>query len=165
MATWLEMAENIKYNFTEIFNDIFKSNDIQRWVIQTIQRRLGTTGTTADGTQLKTDKASGGNYYSNRTIDIKDYFGQITSHVTLRDSGDFYQSMKYVLIQFGFEMEADFQKKDGHIQKNFTDQYGSQAEFETDVMDLSESEIDYMVKTFINPKFEKALNEVIQINR
>jgi hypothetical protein len=165
MPTWNEMAEMINVNFTEIFNDIFRAGNIQRWVIATIQRRLEGTGKTADGTQLKTDKATAGNYYADYTIDIKDYLGQTFSHVTLKDSGDFYNSMRYVMIELGFEVEASFMKKNGHMQKNFTNQYGSQAEFEADVLSLSDNEIEFMMQNFINPKFERELNAALQYNR
>ena len=162
MATFADIATYTKeFNINEALNEIFQAQNIQRWVLDTIVRRIDTTGITGSEKKLKTDKAKGGEYYSDVTIDIKEWFGDVTSHVTLKDSGSFHESFKFALNLFGFEIEADFEKSDGNIAKNFTNMYGSSAEFEDDVMSLTNFEIDEMIKNKINPLIIEKYNEAI----
>jgi len=162
MPTFKDIAVYTKeFNLNETLNDIFKAQNIQTWVLETIVRRIDTTGTTGSEQRLKTDKSKGGEVYSDVTIDIKEWFGQVTSHVTLKDSGTFHDSFRFALNLFGFEIEADFEKSDGNIAKNFTNMYGSSAEFEDDVMSLTNFEIDEMLRTKVNPLIIKEYHETV----
>jgi len=162
MPTFKDIASYTKeFNMHAALNDIFKSQNIQKWVLNTIVNRIDQTGITGSQKQLKTDKAEGGESYSDVTIDIKEWFGQVTEHVTLKDSGTFHDSFRFALNLFGFEIHADFQKSDGNISDNFTNMYGSPAEFEDDVMSLTNAEIDLMIKNKINPLFNKEFNETV----
>ena len=162
MPTFEDIAVYTKeFNLNEALNDIFQAQNIQTWVLETIVRRIDTTGITGSEQSLKTDKAKGGEVYSDVTIDIKEWFGGVTSHVTLKDSGTFHESFRFALNLFGFEIEADFNKSDGNIAKNFTNMYGSSAEFEDDVMSLTKFEIDEMLKNKINPLILKEYHETV----
>ena len=161
MPTFLDISKKFDINFNTILNDIFKAQNIHTWVLNAIRKRLYDKGETGSGNILKTDSSRGGNPYSDVTMDIKDFHGQKISNVTLKDSGEFYNSFRMALNLFGFELSGDFQKTDGHIAKNFTNQYGSEIEFENDVMSLTDQEIDQLIKNDIIPMIFKKLNEKV----
>ena len=163
MGEFAKLAKKVgKIDIYKILEDITRENDVQKWIKDTIKNRfLKGGGVTADGTILQTDSASGGNPYSNRTMDIKDYLGQEIRWVTLKDTGDFWESLRIIIKRDGFETKADFMKKDGHIQKNFTQQYGSQKEFENAVDGLSNDELIQLVSIYYYPRTVNKLNEIL----
>ena len=87
--------------------------------------------------------------------------GAIDSHVTLYGEGDFWNSMRMALIQGGFNIDADFNKSDGHIYKNFTRDFSDQEDFEAKVMGLSDTELENMLSNMINPMLLKEMNAFI----
>jgi len=151
-----------KIDVFQIFRDITRENDVQKWIIEVINRRVEFTGITSDGTKLQTDSSSGGNPYSIATMNIKDYLGQRISNVTLKDTGDFWDSFKIILLDDGFRIDADFEKKDGNIQRNFTQQYSSEKEFEDAIASLNQDEFRILVEQFYYPKFVKKVNAILQ---
>jgi hypothetical protein len=63
----------------------------------------------------------GGGGYSPITIWIKEKKGQRVDHITLRDTGDFYNSMTVEVSSGEFIIDADADKGGGH---NLFDMYG-----------------------------------------
>lgn len=162
MPTFEDIAA-VNIDIHSILNSIFKADNIQRWVLDTIKQRIESSGITGSQKQLKTDKAKRGNPYSDVTMDIKSFIGQSIQNVTLKDTGDFYDSFKFALTLFGFEIDANFNKKDGNIAKNFTGMYGSSSEFENDVLSLTDDEIERMIRTFIIPQLKIKIHEALYI--
>lgn len=157
-----ELEERIRLiNVYEMLDKIFSSQNINKWVVETIQNRIYNTGITGGQEKLRTDKAFGGEDYSKATLDIKSYFNQKIDNVTLKDAGDYYASMRTVLISGGVEFSASFQKEEGHLQENFTQMYATRKEFEQDVMSLTDTELDILLKTKIIPRLNKLLHEAI----
>lgn len=157
MATFATAALDFKVDFNKILNDIFKAPNIQKWVFDTIQKRLYLEGETGTDVVLKTD-SSGPDPYSPVTMDVKDFRGQRIGNVTLKDKGDFYASFRMALTLFGFEISADFDKESGHIYENFTKLFASKAEFEDAVLTLKDNEIEFMIKNMIIPKIQMIFN-------
>jgi len=108
------------------------------------------SGTDSDGNILSTYKAENTNVYANYTISIKKAKGQPTNKVTLKDTGEFYDSM---------ELESDSQL----LAKETAGEYRIIANFEKDgenigdnlnvsnVLGLTEQNKD-TVTEFIRPK-------------
>jgi len=158
---FLQLSEDLmKVNVSRLLNDIFSEKNIQEWVIDAIQLRLEVSGIDGKDKKMKTDRATDG-FYSERTKDIKSYFGQNYSNVTLKDSGDFYKSMKIILNNAGFEIDGDFEKENENIYKNFTNSYASQKEFSSDIMSLTSKEMTLIMETKVIPLINKKLNEII----
>lgn len=150
----LKRLQNIiKYNhfikiLQEIFGDVFATDDF----IKIIQDRLYDTGIDSQGTKLKTDYSEDG-FYSPNTIRQKQLDGDKFSNVTLKDSGDFYESMDGITDAKSFKLTADFDKPDGNIYNNFTELYSSPAEFERIILSLTPPEKVQWVRTQLIPEF------------
>lgn len=160
MATFATVAKRFDKNFNTILNEVFSSSNVQKWILNIIETRLYDKGETGTSVVLKTDNSIGDSY-SPRTMDVKSFFGQRIKNVTLKDKDDFYKSFRMALNLFGFELDADFQKKDGHIYDNFTNQFNSQKEFEESVMSLTDGEIITMIETMIIPDIKKKMHEIL----
>lgn len=159
----MEYFDNIisqldKVNISNLGRHVFSQSNIQKWMIDTIQKRLYNLGESADGTDLKTDKSSSGNPYADVTMDIKSYLGQRTDNVTFKDSGSFYKSFKILLKQNSVNIEADFYKGGDHIGDNFEFQFSNLKDFENAIAGLSDIEIDEMLKTKVYPEAIRYLN-------
>lgn len=162
MPTFLDIAGFVKeFDTVQTLSKIFSSQNIQKWVLDTIRNRIDLSGVTGSEQTLKTDKSGSGNPYSDFTMDIYDWMGLQTNHVDLKVSGDFHASFRFVLNLFGWEITADFQKEDGHIAKNFTNMYSSQEDFESDVLSLTAQEIDSLIKNQVTPLYLKEYHETV----
>jgi hypothetical protein len=155
-----------KIDLSVIIEDITKKENIQRWIKDTIKGRIQTKGIDAKGNKMQTDRSSPGEPYSDYTMDLKDTFGSgfgnVISHVTLTQEGDFWESLRVTIIQKGFRTEADFIKKDGHMYKNFTQDYTSQEDFENAVTGMTENELKELFTDFYAPLIIKKINEILQ---
>lgn len=161
MSDFATVAKVFEFDFNHELNEIFTSKNIQNWIIKTEQNRLYKSGQTGDLIILKTDNSAPGMPYSFATMDVKSFYGQRISNVTLKDKGEFYSSFRIALNLFGFEINADFEKEDGHIQKKFTNQFSSKAKFEESVLSLTDEELKTMIETMIIPKIYERFEENI----
>lgn len=159
MTNFAEIGTNRFRDFNQVLNEVFNSRNIREWMTQTIQNRLYEDGVTGTGIELKTDNSLPGMPYSPATMDVKSFQGKRIRNVTLKEDGDFYKSFRIILNLFGFEIEADFIKEDGHIHDNFTKQFATKKLFEESVMSLTEREIDYMMTEMVIPEIKRTYNE------
>ncbi len=146
-----------------------KQNNISKKVIEKtgeaipelIKQRLKQSGTTASGTILKTDTSddmftkSSGIRYAPLTIYLKGYY----SPVDLNNTGAFYKSLKVVAKNSYYDISGNFNKKDGHIQKNFTYRFDTPKDFETDILNLNEEEKNIYTKKYFLPNFLRELRK------
>lgn len=117
------------FSMNEALNEAGEKNE--KFILDQIRGRLLKSGTTADGKQLRTDKAQAGNVYSTYTMILKEAKGQPTDRVTLFDKGQFHGSFDLKPEKDQFTTSGDEQKPDGKISDNVD---------LTGVMDLSEDE-------------------------
>jgi hypothetical protein len=94
-------------------------------IITLNQNQLNIFGTDSDGERLQTYKAKGSNAYADFTIQLKKEAGKEYDHVTLNDSGAFYETMQIakngddpILKGDEFQIVADFRKGNESIGKN-----------------------------------------------
>lgn len=79
--------------------------------------------------------------YTLETVSVKKSKGQITSHVTLKDEGDFYKSFKIVATLTQFEITAlDFKTQ------ALTDKYGKE------ILGLTDENLNEVIHSYIYPK-------------
>lgn len=131
------------FDVKAIINEVLKLNDIQSELIRIIQTRLYEKGTTAEGEKLRTDFAKSSNkrlkgekgFYSKNTERIKKGKGQTIDRVTLKDTGEFYESFK-TTFKTDLDVSADFRD----IYLNFQDSFNSENEFEQAILDISDEE-------------------------
>jgi hypothetical protein len=126
-----------------IINEVLKLSEIQSELVKIIQTRLYDKGTTAEGEKLRTDFAKSSNkrlkgdlgFYSKNTERIKKGKGQPIDKVTLKDTGEFYESFK-TTFKTDLDVSADFRD----IYDNFQDSFSSEKNFEEAILDISDEE-------------------------
>ena len=127
----------------EIIEEITKQKETQEFIIFVLQEQLFQTGEDGKGVQI--------GMYSPFTIEIKKRKGQPFDRVTLKDTGDFYDSYTITPIPGGFIIDANDEKED----KNLFDIYGDDILLPNqDSLDLiaeyyEEQLIEYIKKLFI----------------
>jgi hypothetical protein len=165
MGEFAVIAEKLeKIDVFKILRDITKENDVQKWVKDTVQGRWQTKGQDAFGNFPQTDRSGPGEVYADLTIILKEQnsgVSGIVSHITLTESGAFWDSFRIIVKSDGWDTTADFIKEDGHMQRNFTQDYGSKKEFEDAVTDLKNEELAEMIKLYYYPRFEKKINDIL----
>jgi len=113
MNDFKRLLDNVnKLNINDIFFSLWKDNRVQNYIIdlntegeQTSQ--LYNLGIDSEGNSLGT--------YSPYTIQFKIEKGQRFDHVTLKDTGDFYETFKVKPSKKGFEIIANPNKDDDNL--------------------------------------------------
>lgn len=90
---------------------ILNSKKVREFVIELQQERLYNTGKDSKGNSLGS--------YSPFTVVIKQEKGQRTDHITLRDTGEFYESMTFHATSTEIVFDADAQKDDSNLFEDF----------------------------------------------
>ena len=153
-----DIANNLtEANIYKAARNTFDNQFTQTWLVGNERDRLK-RGLDVEGALLRTDQSQlkAGNvskFYSDYTVAIKRDKGQITSNVTLNDTGAFYKSFKITAAQTFVSFDADFIKTDGHIADNFELSYGSETEFEQSVLGLSEEDKNSFFEQVFLPFF------------
>lgn len=105
-----------RLSIDQIAYKVAKRQSFQKEVIRiNTQLQLFRKGEDSKGTKL----SSIGGGYSPVTIEIKRSKGQPIDRVTLKDTGDFYQSFQVVPYMGGFRIEADVIKDDTNLEKEW----------------------------------------------
>jgi len=104
----------------QILDFIMSDDDIKQMMIALNQKQLYELGLQADGSPTGD--------YSPVTVKIKEASGQPTDHITLKDTGDFYNSMKVTIGYNYARIEADTVKtvddyKDKGLQVDLLDRW------------------------------------------
>lgn len=159
MSTFGEIATATKNLSTKtILKEVLRDVSIHKFIFKTIKNRTQSTGIAGDGTKLRTNKAEQGEFYSAFTMFLKQGnsgIAGITNHVTLTESGGFWDSLKFELLENSFLIDADFVKSDNNMYDNFSFQFGSQKEFEDAVLSLTNAELQTLLNNYIVPEFLK----------
>lgn len=100
---------------TKAIANILRRKEVQEIIIEMNQEQMYELGQDSNGELI------GGGGYSPITIWIKEKKGQRVDHITLRDTGDFYNSMTVEVSSGEFIIDADADKGGGH---NLFDMYG-----------------------------------------
>jgi hypothetical protein len=168
----INKLQNLKFQY--IFESILNRDEIQSFIINTIQSRLYNKGKDSNNKELKTDIAIKRDYirgfkYSYNTIigtkffKGKKYKGQPFDRVTLNDTGQFYSSFKIIPTKNQFIIRANFNKKNSDISDNFKQSY-QKTEFYKVILSLTNDEkfffIDKIIKPSINNYITKILSNI-----
>ena len=139
-----------------IINNILADPKIGDEIILIIQKRLYNEGKTAKEIKLRTDGAikAGLPNYSPLGAFLKGGKGQRISNVTLRDTEVFYNSFISEFRSGFLRLKADFR----NIYNNFTKSFSNEVEFHTAILDITDSELQFLFDNFIYPKIVKLTN-------
>ena len=169
-----------KFNQEALFSsleDVMNNKSVQDYILGVIQYRLLERGLDGNDKILQTDigRETPSLYtYAPKTIRLKRAGKTIKNgkvvpskqgvrpvkRVTLSQEGDFYKSFEIKTFFEGFEINADFQKEDGHIFQNFNLTANTKEEFEDLIMKLSDEQFELFLKK-IKPFFMKKLKTKI----
>jgi len=132
MNSFAEMRAIFDVDIYSMLDEVFKMPAIQQTMIDFNQAQLQ-GGQDALGQKIVT---IGGSPYRARTIKIKKRKGQPTSRVTLKDTGEFYDTFKVKFVQNGYEITADFDKgsspssfSEGDVSSNILDNFDEKFDF------------------------------------
>lgn len=131
-----------KLDENKILREIFNNTSIQQDIIFLNQEQMYEKGIDSKGESL--------GEYSNFTIGKKIEKGQRYDHVTLKDTGDFYNSMKFKNGKDGFTISANMVKPDTNLETIFPNALGLTDESLQEIKDL------------VLPRFKEAVLEAIR---
>jgi len=128
-----------------VLKEALKDLNLRDFIIELNQDQLFEKGQTSTGRSL--------GEYSAFTIKLKQEKGQRIDHVTLKDTGEFYETFHIVVAQDGsyFEIIGDGDKDD----KNLFDVYGE------DVVGLDEESRNTLIRTKLYFKTQQYVREQI----
>ena len=102
----------------EMIDAMFGTAKYQKLVPDMVRDRLTRSGTYSTGEEIRTYRADLDANYAAFTISEKERKGQISSHVTLKDTGQFYNTFNLLPKQTYAVIEYDEKKPDGLISEN-----------------------------------------------
>lgn len=103
MDIYKQLAKYAKLNFGDVIFAVLNQNNIKELIIELQQERLYERGTDSEGVSLGD--------YSPYTVEIKREKGQRFDHITLNDTGDFYESFTVTVVKDGIVLNADPNKE------------------------------------------------------
>lgn len=142
-----------KLNANTIVHQIVAQPEFREWAINLIRvKQLFEKGEDGLGKTLRSEFAIGGAVYSTATEIIKQAKNQKTDVVTLRDSGEFYNSFRLHVARDGFQVDADTRKSDNDL----IDVWGE------DILSFNEENLQLIINRIANemvPMVQKILRE------
>ncbi len=152
MDSYAEILEQTKsISIFGILDDIFKQNRVQQEVIRLNQEQLQG----GEDALAQTIVTIGGSPYRASTVQIKKEKRQPTNVVTLKDTGEFYNTFSVIIRRDGYEIIADFRKGSDDIRDNFSSKF--------DFLGLTEDNLDYFVHQELMPRLEKRIRTQLKI--
>ena len=146
MKDFERMLNNInKLDINDIFYSLWSDNKVQNYIID-----LNTEGEQTSQLYNLGIDSEGNNLgeYSPYTIQFKVEKGQRFDHITLKDTGDFYETFKVKPTKKGFELTANPNKDDD----NLFEIYGKE------IVGLTKDNQKLLI-AFISSDFEKELEK------
>ena len=139
----LNKTQNI--NLDELFVDVFQESRVQEFVEDLNKDQLF-AGVDSNNVDLEDI----GGDYTNKTKAIKRFKGQPVDRVTLRDTGDFYDSIELELEAAAVDFVADFDKEGVDLR----DRWGQ------NLLGLTEQSKEKL-KEFVLPIFQQKIRQRI----
>lgn len=126
--------------------EILKEKDLQAQIIDLNQKQLFEQGIDADG--KPTGDYAPSTIYGTKNFPGKIEKGQRYDHITLKDTGEFYDSMQVKSIPEGIQIKADYLKEGG---EDLRDEWPSAVGLTNE----SKQEIKPQIKESFMEKFKK----------
>ena len=137
----------------ETLNETLDTAQAEQFIADQVRKRLKEKGEDATGRKLKTDRARGGNAYSDYTIALKQAMGREWRHVTLLDTGSFHKSLELKLANDFMQLVGDSDKEDGKIEENLS---------LTNVLNLSPEEKTNVVNEY-RAKYVQKVRQAVKL--
>jgi hypothetical protein len=137
-----------KLNMEQIFRRVMEQKTMQEFVFEIIRiEQLFERGIDSQGRSL--------GEYSPYSIEIKRSKGQRYDHITLKDTGAFYESFTMYIYKNYFEIDADPIKKDTNGEEtNLFDEYG------IDILGITQENME-KVRQRIKDEYNREIRRVL----
>jgi hypothetical protein len=146
--SWLDYKKIFDIDLFELLDEVFKINSVQQEVIRLNQEQLYS----GIDSQDKLIHTISGHPYALKTIWIKRKKGQKTDVVTLKDTGEFYESFRVRITENGYEILADFEKADENILDNFTNEFDFLGLINESLQELVDNQVMYQLTKLLRNK-------------
>lgn len=103
MDIYKQLSKYARLNFGDVIFAVLNMSNIKELIIELQQERLYERGTDSEGRSLGD--------YSPYTVEIKREKGQRFDHITLRDTGEFYESFTVTVVKDGVVLDANPNKE------------------------------------------------------
>ena len=145
MDGFIELEKKFrKFDINNVFRKVWEQSKVEQFIVKlNTEEQLYKKGIDGQGKELTPP-------YTINTIQIKIDNNQRFDHVTLKDSGGFYESFEVIPNNKGFKIEANPITDDG---TNLYDKYG-------DVTGLTQESTDLLCK-FIEPYFNTEAKKML----
>jgi len=145
MDSFRDIQKLFEIDIYQLMDSVIENSRVQDEMIELNHKQLQ-GGKDALGQTIVT---IGGSPYRPMTIRIKRSKGQPFNRVTLKDTGEFYDTFQVKILRDSYEIIADFQKGSDDIRDNFSSQY--------DFLGLDDESLNEFVNEVFFPRFAKAL--------
>lgn len=143
LQAYISFMRNEMSSIEEIVENIIKDNKGK--ILSMIKLRLYQRGIDGDGNKITPE-------YTSITVSNKKDKRQITSHVTLRDTGEWYKSF-YVYYDNGEIIVSSNSFKTSQL----VEKYGES------ILELTDQEIQLIINAIIEPELIRRINSFTQI--
>lgn len=160
------LANNLRrINIPEIITDILRDRKILDEIEKIIRERLFLEGTDFEDKKFRTDSAKiqGNAAYAGFTYQVKRRKGQRAQNVTLYDKGRFHRSIKAQVPFKSVHITGDFEVDFGHIYDNFRTSYAGEKEFEDAVLNLTDTQLEFVAWNLVYPRLITHLRKLINV--
>ena len=107
MDIYKTISKYAKLDFGDVIFVVLNQDNIKELIIELQQERLYERGTDSNGASLGD--------YSDYTVEIKREKGQRYDHITLRDTGEFYESFTVTVVKDGIVLDANPNKENTNL--------------------------------------------------
>jgi len=107
MDIYKTLEKYAKLDFGDVIFAVLNLDNIKELIIELKQERLYERGTDSNGASLGD--------YSDYTVEIKREKGQRYDHITLRDTGEFYESFTVTVVKDGIVLDANPNKENTNL--------------------------------------------------
>jgi hypothetical protein len=128
-----QLCRNAKrINEEKMLKDILKTDSIKAQIIDLNQSQLYEKGLLADGTP--TGEYAPATIEGTTNFEGKIQKGQRYDHITLKDTGDFYDSMRVVSNPEGVQIKADYEKDGEDLRREWPNITGLTMESKSEII-------------------------------
>jgi len=163
METFAELKALFQVDVYVLLDEIFSKDYIQKEVITFNQDQL-LDGTDATGKKINT---IGGTPYRKSTISFRRRKGLPVDRVTLRVTGEFYETFEVKIVKNGYEITANFDKgtsaspfSEEDVSSNILDNFDPEFDF----LGLDKGSLVELVNEWIYPELSRLIRAKFGFN-
>ena len=120
MQDLIDLCQQVKsLNVNSLLIDLYQNKGFRNFIIQANRKQLYDFGIDSNEKKLRSKFARAGEVYAPQTILYKQALGVPTDRITLKDTGEFHESMNLQLTNNTFVVDADTDKETNDLAKTW----------------------------------------------